>query len=116
MNIAKGVRFLAAALLLISGVLHVYVGLSFIGTNTTALAVDVIFGVIYVIVGIGLYVGRRLFSYLGVIFPLIGGTGATYEVVTGQAPPAPISPLVAVAIDVAVILLCGYLLLRKERP
>jgi len=99
---------------LVSGVLHVYVGLSFVGTNTTALAIDVAFGVIYVVIGIGLFVGRRLFSYLGVIFPLVGGTGATYEVVTGQAPPAPISPLIATAIDVVVILLCGYLLYHKE--
>jgi hypoxanthine phosphoribosyltransferase len=28
------------------------------------------FGVIYIIIGAGLFVGERLFSYLGVIFPL----------------------------------------------
>jgi hypothetical protein len=117
MDASKGLRFLAAALILISGILHSAVGLSFTGTNNGVLAIDVGFGVIYIVTGIGLFIGKRLFSYLGVIFPLLGGSGGAYEYVTGHSQTYEYSQLMnplVIAIDVIVILCCCYLLLHKE--
>ena len=108
MDVSRVLRFLAAVLILISGVIGVVAGLAFSGTF--ALAVGVGFGVLYLVIGVGLFVGKRLFSYLGVIFPLMGGIGGIYVYVTTQVTPT----LVAVVIDVIVILCCGYLLLHKK--
>jgi len=108
MDVSKVLRLLAATLILISGIVGVVAGLTFSGTF--ALAAGVGFGVLYLVIGVGLFVGKRIFSYLGVIFPLIGGIGGTYLYVTTQMT----STLVAVVIDVIVILCCGYLLLHKK--
>jgi hypothetical protein len=110
MDVSNVLRFSAAALMLLSGILHLVGGLILSVTDITTLAVGAGFGVIYIIIGIGLFVGRRLFTYLGVIFPLIGGIGGTYAYVTGQMT----STLVLVAIDVIVILCCAYLLLHRK--
>jgi len=113
MDVSRVLRFLAAALILISGIVHLVAGLALSGTDTGALAVGVGFGVLYIVIGVGLFVGKRLFSYLGMIFPLIGGIGGTYVYLTSQMT----GTLVAVAIDVIVVLCCGYLLLhRKPQP
>lgn len=110
MDFSRVLRFLAAILILISGIVHLVAGLALSGTDTSILAVGVGFGLLYIVIGVGLFVGKRLFSYLGVIFPLIGGIGGTYNYVTTQMT----SILVVVVIDVIVILCCGYLLLHKK--
>jgi hypothetical protein len=110
MDVSRVLRFSAAVLILFSGILHLVAGLILYATDTVTLAVLVGFGVIYIIIGVGLFVGRRLFTYLGVIFPIIGGIIGTYAYVTSQMT----STLVVVVIDVIVILCCAYLLLHRK--
>jgi hypothetical protein len=119
MNISRILRFLAAALIIISGIAHLGAGLSLAGTDIGSLIVGIAFGVIYIAIGVGLLVGKRLFSYMGVIFPLVGGIGGSYNLFTSLSTgasilePIIIALLSVIAIDVIVILCCGYLLLHK---
>ena len=112
MNFSNGLRFLAAVLIFFSGILHFVVGL-LSWSNVVNLAVGVGFGIAYMIIGVGLFMDKRLFYYVGIILPLIGGIGGTLNYVTTQA----VTLLIAVVIDVIVILCVAYLLLHKEsRP
>lgn len=58
-------------LFLVSAIFHLAVGLSLSATESSASTIDIVFGVIYFFIGIGLFVGKRLFIYLGLIFSLI---------------------------------------------
>ena len=110
MDITKGLRFLAGVLIFFSGVLHFVAGLFLSGSDVVTMAVGVGFGVAYMIIGVGLFLGKRVFFYVGIILPLIGGIGGTLVYVTTQVT----TPLIAVVIDVVAILCCAYLLLHKE--
>jgi hypothetical protein len=110
MDVIKSLRFLAAVLIFFSGILHFVAGLFLSGSDLVNMAVGVGFGVAYMIIGVGLFMGKRLFYYVGIILPLIGGIGGTLVYVTTQVT----TPLIAVVIDVVVILCCAYLLLSKE--
>jgi hypothetical protein len=109
MNVNKGLRFLAAVLSFLSGILHLVGGLFLSGLDVVTLAVGVGFGVALMIIGVGLFMGKRVFYYAGIIVPLIGGISGTYTYVTTQVMTLPF-----VVIDVVVILCCAYLVLRKE--
>jgi len=102
-------RFSVAILILISAVFHLAVGISLSATETTASTIDIAFGVIYVFISIGFFVGKRLFIYLGVIFSLIDGIGGTVAHITSHS----INPLIAAVIDVVIFVCCSYLLLNK---
>ena len=64
-------RFSVTVLFLVSAIFHLAVGLSLSATESSASTIDIVFGVIYFFIGIGLFVGKRLFIYLGLIFSLI---------------------------------------------
>ncbi len=108
MNTVKGIRFLAASLLMLTGIIHLALAVLATGTAMVPLA---LFGVLYVIIGIGLFTGRRLFSYLGVIIPLVGACVGAYSCIVMT--PETIM-LLLIAIDIAVILCCCYLILHKK--
>ena len=109
MDMSKGLRFLAAGLIFFSGILHFIVGV-FSFPNVTNATVGLAFGIAYMIIGVGLFLGKRVFYYIGIILPLIGGIGGTLNYVTTPN----IALLFVVIIDVIVILCCAYLLLHKE--
>lgn len=99
-----------AVLFLVSAVFHLAVGLSLSATETSASTIDIVFGVIYLVICIGLFVGKRLFIYLGLIFSLIDGIGGTVVHIATHS----INPLIAALIDFVIILCCSYLLLKKD--
>jgi len=99
-----------AVLILISSIFHLAVGLFLSVTEINVSTIDIVFGVIYVFMGIGLFAGKRLFIYLSLIFPLIDGIGGTFAHITSHS----INPLIAAVIDVIIILCCSYLLLNKN--
>ncbi|MCJ7763254.1 hypothetical protein MUP38_07375 [Candidatus Bathyarchaeota archaeon] len=74
------------------------------------MATMVFFGLLYVVIAIGLFKGRRLFSYLGVVFLLVGACLGAYSYVVMK--PETII-LLLIAIDIIVILCCCYLILHK---
>ena len=108
MNTIRGIRFFAAILIVLNGVIHL--ALTAFSTTIEEVAVMALFGLLYVIIGIGLFLGRRLFSYLGVVLPLIGVCIGTYTYLTMK--PETIL-LLLIAVDITVILCCLYLLFRK---
>jgi hypothetical protein len=93
-------RFSVPVIILISAAFHLSVGLSLTATETSASTIDIVFGVIYVVIDIGLFVGKRLFIYLGLIFPLVDGIGGTAAHINSHS----INPLIAAVIDVVIIL------------
>jgi hypothetical protein len=109
MDVSRVLRFSAAALALLSGILHLVGGLFLSGIDVVTLAVGMGFGVALVIISVGLFMGKRLFYYLGIIVPLIGGIYGTYSYVTTQVQTLPF-----VVMDVIVILCCAYLLLHRK--
>jgi len=108
METVKGVRFLAASLLMLTGIIHLAMAALAMGLAMMPIAV---FGVLYVVTGLGLFAGKRLFNYLGVIIPLVGACVGTYSCIAMG--PETIM-LLLIAIDIAVILCCCYLILHKK--
>jgi uncharacterized membrane protein (DUF2068 family) len=106
MDTTKGIRLLAASLVMLGGIIHL-AAIAF--TTGMQMAIMALFGVLYVVIGAGLFMGRRLFSYLGVVIPLVGTFIAGYAYAVN--PDTTILPLIA--IDVIVILCCCYLILHK---
>ena len=105
MDTTKGIRLLAASLIMLGGIIH----LAAIAVTTgTQMAIMAIFGVLYVVIAVGLFLGKRLFSYLGVVIPLVGTfVGGYAYAVTREGTVLPL-----IAIDIAVILCCCYLILH----
>ncbi len=117
MESAKIARYIAAVLILISGIVHVAAGVIVGAVNTADMYWDVVFGLIYVILGLGLFIGKRVFLYLAVILPLVGGVGGVLLYLNVQPIEFDLAQTsTAVAFDVIVILLCAYLLLKKPTP
>jgi hypothetical protein len=106
METCKGVRLLAASLIMIAGIIHL-AATAF--TTGMQMAIMALFGILYVFIGVGLFISRRLFSYLGVVIPLAGTFIAGYAYVV--KPETTILPLIT--IDIIVILCCGYLITHK---
>ena len=105
METTKAIRFLGASLALLGGIIH----LAAITVTTGAqMAIMALFGVLYVVIGAGL-MGKRLFSYLGVVIPLVGTFIAGYA----YAVSSDMTILPLIAIDIIVILCCTYLILHK---
>jgi hypothetical protein len=107
MDTIKGIRFLAASLILLAGIIHLVLAVFTAGMNMASMA---FFGVLYVVIGGGLFIGRRLFSYLGAVMPLVGAFLGAYSYVA-MKPETIMLPLIA--IDIIVILCCCYLILHK---
>jgi hypothetical protein len=108
MDTTRSVRLIAASLIILNGIIHL--ALTAFAATMEEIVVMALFGLLYVIIGIGLHLRRRLFSYLGVIFPFLGGCIGTYTYLTMKPD---MILLLLVAVDIMVILCCLYLILRK---
>jgi uncharacterized membrane protein HdeD (DUF308 family) len=106
----KTIRYFAAGLLLLSGILHI---LPMIKTPSDPNSAPMmVFGIVYFAVGVLLIMKIKFDSLLGVIFPLIGlGTG--FFVVGIKNWTTILTFLFA--IDVIVIICCLILLLKKNK-
>ena len=108
METIRVIRFFAANLIMLNGAIHL--ALIDFATTVEEIAVMALFGLLYIIIGIGLFLGRRLFSFLGIIFPFIGVCIVTYTYLTMK--PETIL-LLLIAVDIIVILCSLYLIIRK---
>ena len=109
MRVIGALRYLSAVLILISGFGHLVALLPF-GTTTDLPVIAAGFGVLYIITGIGLFVGKWQFTVLGVIFPLIGGIVGLYVYMATPSTTA----LVGLTVNLIVILCCSYLLVHRR--
>jgi hypothetical protein len=107
MDTIKDIRLLAASLILLAGIIHLVLAVFTTGMEIVTM---LFFGLLYVVIAIGLFKGRRLFTYLCVVFPLVGACLGAYSYVA-MKPDMILLPLVA--IDIIVILCCCYLILHK---
>ena len=106
----KTIRYLAASLLLLTGVLHI---LPIIKTPSGPNVVPMmVFGIIYFAIGVLLIMKIRFASLLGLIFPLIG-LGIGFFVVGLKNWDTMLSFLFG--IDAVVIICCLLLLLNKNK-
>ena len=108
MDTIRGIRFLAVILIVLNGFIHL--ALTAVAITIEEVAVMALFGLLYVVIGIGLFLGRRLFSYLGVILPFLGACIGTYTYLTVKTETI---LLLLIAVDLIVILCCLYLIFRK---
>jgi hypothetical protein len=67
-------RLAAALVLLLDGIIH----LALAGVGGSDAAALAAFGVIYVVIAAGLFWDKRVFVYLGIVFPIIGIFGGAY--------------------------------------
>ena len=106
----KIIRYFAACLLLLTGVLHI---IPIIKTSSDPNAVPMlIFGIVYFTVGVLLLLKVKYSDLLGIIFPIIGlGTG--FFVVGLKNWDAMLTFLFA--IDAVVVICCILLLLNKTK-
>ena len=108
MDIVKGLRLLAASLLMFTGVSHL--AMAAYAAESPMAPGSALFGVLFVVLSIGLFAGKRLFNYLGAIITALGLTVGIYAYVAIS--PEPVIVPMAV-IDIIIILCCGYLILHK---
>jgi hypothetical protein len=110
MDIVKGLRLLAASLLMFTGVVHLT--MAAVAADFVIAAGSAMFGILYIVLAVGLFAGRRLFNYLGAVITTFGLIVGIYTYVA-MTPELFILPLAA--IDVIIILCCCYLILRKTK-
>ena len=106
----KAIRYLAAGLLLLTGILHILP--MFKAPSDPNSIPMLIFGIAYFVVGIMLIMKIKLDSLLGVIIPLIG-LGVGFFVVGIKNWTAMLTFLFA--FDAVVIICCLILLLNKNK-
>jgi hypothetical protein len=112
MNIVKGIRLLAASLLTLLGI--VYLGLiafpDFLAYVEIEAALVAFVGLVYIAIGIGLFVGKRLFNYLGAVAPLIWASMGILHYITVKSDPIEF-PFIAT--EIVIVLCCCYVILHK---
>jgi len=110
MNITRNVRLLAASLITLLGVIHLALAVLGLTTTEFEMLVFASFGLLYILVGIGLFTGRRLFNYLGVVIQLLGLSIGTYFFAANTPV---LENIAADVLEVTVILCCLFLIIRK---
>jgi len=112
-DVIKSVRLLGACIMAMLGIVYLAFAAFFgslLETMEIAPALMATVGVVYVVVAIGLFPGKRLFDYLGVIVPLVW---ASMGILHYTVKPDPIEfPFIAA--EIIVILCCCYLIMRKR--
>jgi hypothetical protein len=110
----RTVRLLAAFLLAIMGITFLVLA-GFFGSMLESMetppALFAIVGVAYVAIALGLFIGKRLFIYLGAIVPLAWACVGILHYTMKQQNPI-VFPFVAM--EIIVILCCCYIILRKR--
>jgi len=105
------IRYLAAGLLCLTGVIHV-ARLGIPQIDATFVTTATIFGVAYLIIGGFLFRNNKTAYYFGAIVPLIGFCGGMVALLPN--PTAWMAFLTA--IDAVIVLSCFYLIKRKSFP
>jgi uncharacterized membrane protein HdeD (DUF308 family) len=106
----KNIRYVAAMLLIISGVLHIV--MYFKTPHDPGIMGVLIFGIIYAAIGLLLFMPNIYALYLGLLFPIIGIVTALVKIGIDNLGYLMILLLL---IDIVVIICCAYLLINRAR-
>src|SRR4030067_1904960 len=101
MDVVKGLSLLAASLLMFNGVVHLT--MAAVASEFVMATGSALFGILYIVLAVGLFAGKRLFNYLGAVITSVGLAVGIYTYVA-MKPELFILPLAA--IDVIIILCC----------
>jgi hypothetical protein len=104
----KNIRYVAALLLIISGVLHI--ALYFKTPNDPGIMGVLAFGIIYGAIGLLLLMPNMYSVYLGLIFPIIGIIAVLVKIGIHNLS---YMMLLLLLIDIVVIVCCAYLLINR---
>lgn len=105
----KTLRLVAGILLVITGVLHIVGYIK--ALNDPGSIGMLIFGIIYTIIGLLLFTKKVYPVYFGLALPLIG---MTIALIKFGFPALKSMMALLLLIDVAVIIICAYLLLKRK--
>ncbi len=104
----KTIRYTAASLLLLTGLMHAsYMLRAPHEPNSVGL---LIFGVVYIVTAIFVYMDNKFALYAGILIPLIGGILATADIIKHFSR----HMLAFLIIDILIIICCLYVLLRDQ--
>ena len=106
----RTIRFLAALLLVITGVMHIV--LYFKAPNDPGALGMMAFGIIYGVSGLLLFTTKVYAVILGLVFPIIGMTAA---IVKFGLKDLSYTMALLYLIDVIVITCCAYLLINRKK-
>jgi hypothetical protein len=113
MDTIKSVRLLATSLMTLLGI--IYLALTAFPDYLAYLEIEAMLvalvGLAYVAIGIGLFAGKRLFNYFGVVVPLIWASMGILHYIAVK--PDPIE-FPFITIEVIIVLCCCYLTLHKK--
>ena len=106
----KNIRYIAALLLIISGVLHI---VSYFKTpNDPGIMGVLAFGIIYAAIGLLLLMPNMYAVYLGLIFPIIGIIAVLVKIGINNLS---YTMILLLLIDIVVIICCAYLLINRVK-
>jgi len=106
----KTIRFLAAVLLVITGIWHVALFYRAPG-DPNGLPL-LIFGILYGLIGLFMFTPKIIWVYLGLIVPLIGMTMAFVKIGMKNFD---LTMRALMLIDIVVIVCCAYLILTRKK-
>jgi len=106
----KNIRYVAAMLLIISGVLHIV--LYSRTPHDPGIMGVLVFGIVYAAIGLLLFMPNRYALYLGLIFPIIGLIAALVKMGIDNLD---YMMILLLLIDIVVIICCAYLLIYRTR-
>jgi hypothetical protein len=104
----KNIRYVAAMLLIISGVLHIV--LYFKTPHDPGILGVLAFGIIFAAIGLLLLMPNIYALYLGLIFPIIGIITALVKIGIDNLG---YMMILLLLIDIVVIICCAYLLINR---
>jgi len=106
----KTIRHLAAGLLFLTGVLHIY--LSIAESTREQFLPTLIFGIVYCILGFLILLKKRFAIWIGLILPLLPLTGSLVNVDFKTTDPM---TFIVLGLDLAILLSCLILILSKSK-
>jgi len=100
----KAIRYITAILLLAAGVGHIFLFIQELHAESSA--VVLIFGIVYLVIGILLILGKKYSPVFGILFPLIG---LVYGLIAFDPGNAPLILNILGITDIMIIILCSIL-------
>lgn len=112
MDTVKSVRLLAACLITVLGIVYLVLIAfpDYLAYLEIEVALVALVGLAYGAIGIGLFMGKRLFNYLGAVVPLVWASLGILHYIAVK--PDPIE-FPFIAIEAIIVLCCGYLIFHR---